>query len=151
MTEDTLELTYDIYIAAAPAKVWNGLIDPKMTKQYVYGTEFDGRVEQGASYAYVAEGGFKVVDGEILEVKPHQRLAMSWAAHWDENVAKDAPSRVSYELSEPAPGITKLRIVHDGFRGQTATYAGSVGAWALVLSSLKSLIETGHSLKMGTA
>lgn len=151
MTEDTLELTYDIYIAAAPTKVWDGLIDPAMTRQYVYGTEFDGRVEKGANYAYLAKGGFKVVDGQILEVKPHQRLAMSWAAHWDENVARDTPSRVSYELSEAAPGITRLRVVHNGFRGQTATYASSVVAWPQMMSSLKSLIETGHSLNIGTA
>lgn len=151
MTEDTLELTYDIYIAAAPADVWAGLIDPKMTRQYVYGTEFDGRLEKGATYAYVADGGFKVVDGEILEVNRHQRLAMSWAAHWDQDVASDAPSRVSYELSEAAPGITKLRVVHNDFRGQTATYASSIGVWPLMMSSLKSLIETGHSLKMGAA
>lgn len=53
---------------------------------------------------------------------------------------------MSYELSEAGRGATKLRVVHDGFAGKTATYAGSVDAWPLLMSSLKSLIETGRSL-----
>jgi uncharacterized protein YndB with AHSA1/START domain len=86
------------------------------------------------------------VDGEILELEPQKRLVMSWSAHWDDAAAKDRPSRVTYELSAAGPSTTKLRIVHDDFDGPTATYTGSVEGWPLMMSSLKSLIETGKPL-----
>ena len=91
----TLAYTYDIYIGAPIDSVWNGLVDGDMTKKYVYGTRFDGRLKKGAAYGYIGDGDFKVVDGEILDVEPGKRLVMTWKAHWDDSVAKDPPSRVS--------------------------------------------------------
>jgi uncharacterized protein YndB with AHSA1/START domain len=103
---------------------------------------------EGAPYAYVGDGGFKVVDGEILGIEPEKRLVMTWKAHWDDSVAKDRASRVSYELSPAGPSATLLHLVHDDFDGPTATYSRSVhaGGWPLMLSSLKSLLETGKPL-----
>ena len=140
-----LAYTYDIYIGAPVGRVWKGLVDGNITKQYVYGTRFDGKLKKGAAYAYVGDGDFKAVDGEILDIEPEKRLVMSWKAHWDESAAKDKPSRVAYELSK-AEASTKLRLVHDGFDRQTATYTGSVEGWPLMLSSLKSILETGKPL-----
>jgi uncharacterized protein YndB with AHSA1/START domain len=137
--------TYEIYIGAPAAKVWKGLIDGDMTKQYVYGTRFKGQLKKGAPYAFLGDGDFKVVDGEILEVEPEKRLVMTWNAQWDEAVSKGRPSRVTYELSK-AGLSTRLRLVHDTFETQTATYSGSVDGWPLMLSSLKSILETGKPL-----
>lgn len=53
-----------------------------MTKHYVYGTRLESKLKKGAPYAYVGDGDFKVVDGEILEIEPEKRLVMSWKAHW---------------------------------------------------------------------
>jgi uncharacterized protein YndB with AHSA1/START domain len=143
-----LEFTYDIYIGAPAPKVWKGIVDGDLTKHYVYGTRLETKLKKGAAYAYVGDGGFKVVDGEILEVEPEKRLVMTWRAHWDDSVAKDRASRVTYELSTAGPAATLLHLVHDDFDGPTATYSGSVhaGGWPLMLSSLKSLLETGKPL-----
>lgn len=141
-----LEYTYDIYIGAPVGKVWKGLTDGDMTKHYVYGTRFDGKLKKGASYAYVGDGDFKVVDGQILDVESEKRLVMTWSAHWDDSVAKDRASRVTYELAPASDSTTRLRVVHDDFDGPTATYTGSVEGWPLMLSSLKSLLETGKPL-----
>jgi uncharacterized protein YndB with AHSA1/START domain len=141
-----LEYTYDIYIAAPIARVWKGIVDGDMTRHYVYGTRLESKLERGAPYAYVGDGDFKVVDGEILEVEPEKRLVMTWRAHWDETVGKDRASRVRYELSPAGSSTTKLRIVHDDFEGPTATYTGSIEGWPLMMSSLKSLLETGKAL-----
>lgn len=86
------------------------------------------------------------VDGEILDIEPTKRLVMSWNAHWDESAAKDRASRVTYELSAVRPSTTKLHVVHDDFDGETATYTGSVDGWPLMMSSLKSLHETGKPI-----
>ena len=143
---EKLAYTYDIYIGAPAAAVWRGIVDGEMTKHYAYGTRLDTTLKKGAPYAFVGDGGFKLVDGEILEVEPDKRLVISWSAHWDDAVAKDRPSRVIYELSAAGPSTTKLHIVHDDFDGPTATYTGSVEGWPLMMSSLKSLIETGKPL-----
>ena len=140
-----LAYTYEIYIGAPVDRVWAGLIDGDITKKYVYGTRFDGKLKKGARYAYVGDGDFKVVDGEILDVEPGKRLVMTWRAHWDDSVVKDPPSRVTYELSQ-AGSSTKLRLVHDDFDTQTVTYTGSVEGWPRMLSSLKSILETGKPL-----
>jgi uncharacterized protein YndB with AHSA1/START domain len=144
-TVKDIAFTYEIYIGAPAAKVWKGLIDGDVTRQYVYGTRFNGQLKKGAPYAFVGDGDFKVVDGEILEVEPEKWLVMTWKAHWDAAVAKDRASRVTYELSE-AGLLTRLRLVHDSFEAETATYSGSVEGWPLMLSSLKSILETGKPL-----
>jgi uncharacterized protein YndB with AHSA1/START domain len=143
---EKLVYTYDIYVGAPAAKVWEGIVDGEMTKHYVYGTRLESTLKKGAAYAYVGDGDFKVVDGEILAIEPEKRLVMSWKAHWDESVSKDRPSRVTYELSAAGPSTTKLHVVHDDFDGPTATYTGSVEGWPLMMSSLKSLLETGKPL-----
>lgn len=141
-----LVIVYDIFIGAPVASVWKGLVDGDMTKHYVYGTRLESKLMKGAHYAYVAEGAFKVVDGEILEIEAEKRLAMSWKAHWDDSVSKDRASRVTYELSAVGASTTKLRIIHEDFDGPTATYTGSAEGWPLMMSSLKTLLETGKPL-----
>lgn len=149
MKNDNLEYSYELYIAASPEKVWKGLIDAETTKQYVYGTRLQCTLKPGAPFAYLGDGDFKVVDGRILEIEPAKRLVMSWSAHWDEAVSKDAPSRVTYQLTPINASTTKLHLVHDDFAGETATYTGSVASWPLMLSSLKSLLETGKPIAAG--
>jgi len=143
---EKLAYTYDIYVAAPAHEVWKGIVDGEMTKYYVYGTRLRSKLKKGAPYAYVGDGDVNVVDGEILDVEPEKRLVMSWNAHWDDSVSKDRPSRVTYELADAGPSTTKLRVVHDDFDGPTPTYTGSIEGWPLMMSSLKSLLETGKPL-----
>jgi uncharacterized protein YndB with AHSA1/START domain len=140
-----LSYSYDIYIAAPAAAVWKGMVDGDMTQHYVYGTRIETTLKKNTPYGYKA-GDFNVVDGAILDVVPEKRLVMTWNAHWDDSVSKDAASRVTYELAEARPGITRLRVTHDDFERETATYKGSVEGWPLMLSSLKSLLETGKAI-----
>src|SRR5215469_16313228 len=111
--------SYDIYIGAAVDKVWKGIVDGDMTRHYVYGTRFEGKLKKGAPYAYVGDGDFKAVDGEIVDVDAEKRLVITWSAHWDENVGKDRASRVTYQLEPAGPSTTKLHVVHDDFDGET--------------------------------
>jgi uncharacterized protein YndB with AHSA1/START domain len=141
-----LAYRYDIYVGAPVGTVWKGIVDGDLTKHYVYGTRFEGKLKKGAPYAYLGDGDFRVVDGMILEIEPEKRLVISWSAHYDSSVASDRPSRVTYELTAARPDMTRLRVMHDDFDGETPTYKGSVEGWPLMLSSLKSLLETGKPL-----
>jgi uncharacterized protein YndB with AHSA1/START domain len=145
VSKDQRKYEYEIFIGAAPEKVWQGLTEGDFTQQYVYGTRLESSFKKGSPYAFVGNG-FKVVDGEILEIQPNERLAMTWRAHWDEAVSKDPASRVTYNLLSAGSNVTKLGIVHDQFEGETATYKGSVEGWPLMLSSLKTLLESGKPL-----
>ena len=143
---EKLAYSYDIYVGAPTGKVWQALIDGDLTRHYVYGTKFESKLKKGAVYAYLGDGGFHVVDGVILEVDAGKKLAMTWSAHYDSSVAADRPSRVSYELTAVTPEVTRVHLVHDDFDSATATYKGSIEGWPLILSSLKSLLETGTAL-----
>ena len=147
MGKNAAAFAYEIHIGAPVAKVWKGLVDGDFTKEYVYGTRFESNLKKGADYAYLGDGGFRVVDGEILDVEDEKRLVMSWKAHYDEAAERDAPSRVAFELSTSGPSMTKLRLVHD-IAEDSASYAGTVEGWPLMLSSLKSLLETGRPLEV---
>ena len=67
------KITYDIYIGAPAAKVWNGRVDGSMTEHYVYGTRLETKLAKGSPFAHVGEGNFNVVSGEILDVEPGRR------------------------------------------------------------------------------
>ena len=80
-----------------------GIVDGEMTKHYVYGTRLESKLKKGAPFAYVGEGGFRVVDGEILEIEPDKRLVMSWNAHWDVHVRTFRRRAIDYQ----APRYTR--------------------------------------------
>jgi uncharacterized protein YndB with AHSA1/START domain len=147
-TQDRPSYRYEIYIGATPRDVWKGLTDGDLTQKYAWGTRFQSKLAKGDRYAFVGDGDWAVVDGEILDVQPEQRLALTWSAHWDESTKDDRASRVTYELEPAGPKATKLRVVHDDFDSETATYSGSVESWPLMLSSLKTVLETGQPLSM---
>ena len=143
-----VSFSYAIFIGAPASNVWKGLVDGEITKEYVYGTRFESKLKKGAPYAYLGEGDFKVVEGQILEIEKGSRLVLSWKANYDEAVAKEEPSRVAFELTSSGPSMTKLSLVHDGFKEESAGYAGSKDGWPLMLSSLKSILETGRALEV---
>jgi uncharacterized protein YndB with AHSA1/START domain len=145
---DAPPYSYEVYIAAPAAQVWRALVDGDMTRKYLYGTRLRSMLKPGTRYAYVGEGDFEALTGEILEIEPERRLVMSWEARWDVEVSRDRPSRVAYELAPVGPRTTRLSVRHDQFEGRTPTYMSSVEAWPLLMSSLKSLVETGRPLEM---
>lgn len=147
METTPLEVRAEVQIGASRETVWRAIVDPELTRQYVYGTRLRTTLVPGSRYAYVADGEVEAVNGEVLACEPGRRLVLTWAAHWDPEVEKDAPSRVSWELQDLGAGRTRLSVVHDRFAGRTATWASSKDAWTFLLSSLKSLVETGRPLE----
>lgn len=135
-------MKYEIYIAAPVEKVWKALTDGSTTKQYFYGCAVQSTFKKAAPISYLGDGDFKMLDGEIVDVKPEARLVTTFQAHWDAQVSKDKASRVAWDLT-PMGQSPRLTLVHDRFAEETATYKQSTGGWNVILSSLKTYIETG--------
>ncbi|HUM10361.1 MAG TPA: SRPBCC domain-containing protein [Myxococcaceae bacterium] len=146
-----IEIRNEVYVAALPEAVWRAIVDPEMTRAWVYGTRLRSTLAPGAPYAYLAEKDVIAVSGTVLACEAQRRLVLSWKAHWDPSVEADPPSRVTWELEASGPRTTRLRVIHDQFQDLTPTYVGSVDAWPFMLSSLKSLLETGRALEAASA
>jgi uncharacterized protein YndB with AHSA1/START domain len=89
-----------------------------------------------------------VLAGQILEADSPHRLVTTFDARWDPAVAEDPPSRATWQI-EPVGAISKLTVTHDGFDTETATYQQISEGLPIVISGLKTLLETGAALPIG--
>ena len=148
------DLHYEIYIAGTPQAVWNALTKPEGVKQLYYGSVIESDFRVGGDMAYVGPGrsGDKTVHifGKILEFTPGEVFSHSCkvgTAYGDEHAKFE--SRITYRL-EPIGGTTKLTVVHDRWQEGNPSYDGTKAGWWMILSSLKSLVETGKPLDFTT-
>ena len=144
-TESKPKLVNQIIIKAPQARVWEAITTPEFTSRYYYGSTVESTWTPGSTYRYAISGNDAIV-GTVLEADAPRRLVQTFDARWDDDVAADAPSRLTWELEETAPGITKVTTIHDEFPSRTATYHQVSGGMPFILSGLKSLIETGEPL-----
>lgn len=137
---------YEVFIKADAPTIWRALTDPNMTAQYYYGSKIDSDLKHGSPLRYMVPGDDAVMlDGTIVEIDPPHKLVTTFAAHWEPDFKGDRPSRVTYEIT-PIGGMCKLTLIHDDFDGETATFKAVAGGWSMILSGLKTLIETGKPL-----
>ena len=139
---------YQVYIKASAEQIWDAITKPEFTSRYFFGTRVESTLDEGSPFVYrSADGSDVAVDGQVLESDPPQKLVHTWRALYDPEVAADAPSRVTWEIEPVEDGVCKLTTVHDQFEGETATFRSVADGWNVVLSSLKTLLETGQPLQ----
>jgi uncharacterized protein YndB with AHSA1/START domain/DNA-binding transcriptional ArsR family regulator len=136
---------YEICIRTTPERLWQALTDGELTKQYYYGTEVRSDMAVGSPFRYFDAGDQLQLDGEILEIDPPRRLVTTFSAVWSPEVAADPPSTLTWEI-EPMGGACRLRMIHDGLAPDSATSREVGGGSSHILSSLKTLLETGQPL-----
>lgn len=137
---------YEVFIKADAPTIWRALTDPTMTAQYYYGSKIESDLKRGSPLRYLVPGDEPVIlDGMIVEIDPPNKLVTTFAAHWEPAFKGDRPSRVTYEIT-PMRGMCKLTLTHDDFDGETPTYKAVAGGWSMILSGLKTLLETGKPL-----
>jgi uncharacterized protein YndB with AHSA1/START domain len=134
-----------IFIRATPAKVWRAITESEFTVRYYYGSTVESDWTVGSPYRYAIAGNDAIV-GTVLEAEPPRRLVLSFDARWDDEVAADAPTRLTWEIEESAPGVSKVTTIHDQFPSKTATLEQVAGGMPFILSALKTLLETGQPL-----
>jgi uncharacterized protein YndB with AHSA1/START domain len=138
------EFVYITYIAAAQNRVWNALLQPEFTRQY-WGHDNVSDWKQGSMWEHrPAEGGAAKLIGKVLEIDPPRRLVLTWAYPEDAS-NPSAHTRVTFEL-EPFDDMVRLTVRHDRLVPGSRMERGITAGWPRVLSSLKSLLETGKPL-----
>ncbi|HEY8170783.1 MAG TPA: SRPBCC domain-containing protein [Candidatus Limnocylindria bacterium] len=135
-----------IFIRATPDQVWHAITESEFTTRYYYESAVESDWKAGSPYRYTI-GEMEAITGTVLEADPPRRLVLTFDARWDDEVGPDAPSRLTWEIEETAPGITKVTTIHDEFPSRTATFHQVAGGAPYILSALKSLLETGAPLE----
>ena len=146
MPEPAPEFVYTVYIAAPAERVWNALVDGDVTRRY-WGHENRSDWKPGSRWEHVRVGPDGVVDvaGKVIEIEPPHRLVTSWHAPGDEGDPART-SRVTYEVT-PIGEEAKLVVTHSELN-EPGMRAGVSQGWPMVLSSLKSYLESGSGLAM---
>jgi uncharacterized protein YndB with AHSA1/START domain len=139
-------LVFQIYIRATPEQVWQGITDTEFRRQYFFGSTFESTLEPGSPLRSHSPDGELWGDDIVLECDPPHLLSHSWRSLWDPDAVDEPPSRVTWRVEEQDGGITKLTVVHDQLEHSPATARGVSGGWALVISGLKTVLETGAPL-----
>ena len=136
---------FTIFIRTTPERLWRAITESEFTTRYYYRSRVESDWQPRSPYRYLIGDEVQIV-GEVLEADPPRRLVQSFDARWDGDVAPDPPTRLTWEIEGAGPSLVKLTVVHDGFTTRTATYDSVAGGMAYVLSSLKTLLETGRPL-----
>jgi uncharacterized protein YndB with AHSA1/START domain len=140
------KLVFQIYIKAAPDLVWQGITDTQFRRQYFFGSTFESTLEPGSSLRSHSPDGELWGDDTILECDPPHLLSHTWRSLWDPAAQDEPASRVTWRIEDQGAGVTKLTVVHDQLEDSPATARGVSGGWALVISGLKTVLETGSPL-----
>ncbi len=134
---------YVIYIASTPDKVFAALTDPKQSARYWFGYAVTSSWKVGAPFSLVKDG--KAWDtGKVLEYDPPRRLSYTFHPEHD-GLENEKPSRVVFDLEE-INGQVKLTMTHDEFANDSKVFPKIQVGWPSILSSLKSVLETGEAL-----
>jgi uncharacterized protein YndB with AHSA1/START domain len=142
LEDKTMEKVFEIYIKTTPERLWQALTDPEMRRKYTFGAIVTSDWTPGSRYEGVGQGT-PIFEGENLEVDPPRRLVQSFRALWGEDVKSEGTSRVTMEI-QPVGDSCRLTVIHDQLHEDAN--AQLYGGWPMVLSGLKTLLETGEML-----
>jgi len=134
---------FEIYIKTTPERLWEAITDEEMKQKYNFGVGVTSDWTPGSSYESSVPGAIDIAAGENLEVDPPRRLVQSFNALWSDEVKSEGTSRVTWEIEQVGDSCC-LTVTHD----QLSEGANSelYGGWPMILSGLKTLLETGETL-----
>jgi uncharacterized protein YndB with AHSA1/START domain len=147
MSKDSASFIYVTYIAAPAEKVFEAIIKPEIARRY-WDHENVSDWQPGSSWQHIRANEARPVDivGKVVESLPPRRLVITWAAASQAD-QPDSYSRVSFDI-EPYDDMVKLTVTHDELEAGSGMDNGIRKGWPVVLSSLKSFLETGRGLDL---
>jgi uncharacterized protein YndB with AHSA1/START domain len=142
--EAPMKKIFEIYIKTTPERLWEAITDPEMRSKYNFGTRVISDWKTGSRYETTHPGNAgPLVEGTNLEVDPPRRLVQTMTALWGDDVKREGTSRVTWEI-EPVADSCHLTVTHDQLREGANDQL--YGGWPMILSGLKTLLETGALL-----
>jgi uncharacterized protein YndB with AHSA1/START domain len=142
------KFVYVTYIRTTPDELWEALIKPEFTRAYWCDTWQDSDWKVGSPWRVMIPDGRVADSGEVLEIERPRRLVLSWRNEFTEMKA-EGYSRATFEL-EPVGETVKLTVTHEMDRDGSKFIAAVSTGWPHILSSLKSMLETGKPLEETT-
>ena len=144
-------IVYTIYIASTPEKVWEALTSAEFSRKYFFGNAVEVDLRVGGAYIMRTPDGSLHISGEVIECDPPKKLTVTFNVNWPALVERLGPTLVTYQI-EPAGDAVRLTMteLHDRPIGDDILSGGRAG-WPVMLSSLKSLLETGKPLTVQMA
>jgi uncharacterized protein YndB with AHSA1/START domain len=148
------KFVYVTIIATTPEKLWEALTNPEFTAQYFFGTRVESDWKVGSKFIF-RRPNVITDEGTVLRAEPPRLLSYTFQHLWDEEMRKEAPSRVTFEiksleeksgkLSGPA---VRLTVTHEDFPPESKVFPAISNGWPSILSGLKTLLETGKPLPL---
>lgn len=137
---------YTIYIATTPEKIWEALTSAEFSRKYFFGNAVEIDLKIGGAYIVRTPDGAVHISGEVIECDLHRKLTVTFNVNWPELIEKLGTTLVTYEI-EPTGDAVRLTMTesHDRPLDDDILSGGRQG-WPVILSSLKSLLETGEPL-----
>lgn len=140
------KFVYVTYIRTTPKKLWQALTTPKFQRQCFYGTMQESEWKRGASWRMLKPDGGLCDSGEVIEVNPSRRLVLKWRNEFVPEMRKEGYSRMTLEIEKQGAAV-KLTVLHEMDRPRSKFIESVSEGWPPILSSLKSLLETGEPLE----
>jgi uncharacterized protein YndB with AHSA1/START domain len=139
-------LVYTIYIASTPEQVWQALTSEKFSREYFFGNAVEVDLRVGGAFVVRTPDGSLHISGEVIECEPARKLTVTFNVNWPALIEKLGPTLITYEI-EPAGEAVRLTLTeaHDRPISEDILSGGRQG-WPAILSSLKSVLETGKAL-----
>jgi uncharacterized protein YndB with AHSA1/START domain len=142
--ENSMEKVFEIYIKTTPERLWEAITSSEMRQRYNFGVDVNSDWTEGSHYAASHPNApALLMEGENLEVDPPRKLVQSFTALWSDDVRREGTSGVTWEI-EQVQDSCRLTVTHD----QLPDGANNeiYGGWPMILSGLKTLLETGETL-----
>ncbi|HEX9467323.1 MAG TPA: SRPBCC domain-containing protein [Acidimicrobiia bacterium] len=141
-SDKTMEKVFEIYIRTTPERLWEAITDPEIRSKYNFGARVTSDWTPGSLYEMNAPN-IALGHGENLEVDPPRRLVQTANFVWDDDVKAEGTSRITWEI-EPIGDSCRLTVTHDQMREGANDQI--YGGWPMILSGLKTWLETGELL-----
>jgi uncharacterized protein YndB with AHSA1/START domain len=140
---DDTAAVFEIFIKTTPERLWEAITDPQLRSRYSFGVRTESDYTDGSAYTSSVPGVIDIAEGENVEVDPGRRLVQTFTALWSDEVKGAGASRVTWEI-EPVGDSCRLTVVHDQL--EPGANGELYGGWGMILSGLKTLLETGEDL-----
>jgi uncharacterized protein YndB with AHSA1/START domain len=141
---DDTAAVFEIFIKTTPERLWEAITDPELRSRYSFGVRTESDYTDGSTYKSSVPGVIDIAEGENLEVDPPRRLVQTFTALWSDEVKEEGASRVTWEIEPVGDDSCRLTVVHDQLK--PGANGELYGGWPMILSGLKTLLETGEDL-----